>query len=105
MGDPGLKGRECFLGGVGPKAGCWVGREGIGELLFRVLQFEGGYCVQESESGWNWGDCFLARIGEKPGVGKGGGVAGGGGGAGGNECWVLVGSSGNYQISALFVLP
>lgn len=82
MGDPGLKGRECFLGGVGPKAGCWVGREGIGELLFRVLQFEGGYCVQESESGWNWGDCFLARIGEKPGVGKGGGVAGGGGGGG-----------------------
>ena len=37
MGDPGPKGRECFLGGVGLKTGSRVGRESIGELLFRVL--------------------------------------------------------------------
>ena len=37
VGEPGLKRRECSLGGGGTERVCWVGREGIGETLFRVL--------------------------------------------------------------------
>lgn len=32
-----MKCRECSLGRGGTERECWVGREGIGETLFRVL--------------------------------------------------------------------